>query len=68
MECGPQCQAILTVHFIDKDWVLHRVTPYVAPFPARHTGRNISLSLDAMIEELGLDLDSVNWELITLPM
>ena len=24
----------LTVHFIDKDWTLHRFTPFVAPFPA----------------------------------
>ena len=42
----------LTVQFIDKDWVLHRFTHYVAPFPA-NTGKNISLSLDALIEEEG---------------
>jgi hypothetical protein len=54
----------LTVHFIDKDWVLHRFTPYVAPFPARHTGKNISLGLDAMVEDLGLDTG--DWELFSV--
>ena len=54
----------LTVHFIDKDWILHRFTPYVAPFPARHTGQNISIGLDAMIEELGLD--NGQWELFSI--
>ena len=47
----------LTIHFIDKNWELHRWTPYVAPFPAMHTGRNIALGLDAMVEELGLNND-----------
>ena len=54
----------LTVHFISKDWKLYRFTPYVAPFPARHTGKNISLSLDAMVEELGLAYG--NWELFAV--
>ena len=54
----------LTVHFIDRDFVLHRFTPYVAPFPARHTGKNISIGLDAMIEELGLD--NGQWELFAV--
>ena len=36
----------LTLHFIDKNWRLHRWTPYIAPFPASHTGKNISLGLD----------------------
>ena len=51
----------LTIHFIDKEWKLHRFTPYVAPFPARHTGENIALGLDAMIEEL--ELDGSQWDL-----
>ena len=54
----------LTVHFITKDWKLYRFTPYVAPFPARHTGKNISLSLDAMVEELGLS--DGHWELFAV--
>ena len=54
----------LSVHLIDKNWVLHRWTPYVKPFPARHTGRNISLGLDAMVEELGLT--EQNWELYSV--
>ena len=54
----------LTVHFISKDWKLFRFTPYVAPFPARHTGKNISLSLDAMVEELGLSVG--DWELFAI--
>ena len=54
----------LTVHFIDKDWMLHRFTPFVAPFPANHTGKNIALGLDAMIESLGLD--DGDWELFSV--
>ena len=54
----------LTLHFIDKNWRLHRWTPYVAPFPASHTGKNISLGLDAMVEELGLD--GPQWELFSV--
>ena len=38
-----------------------RWTPYVAPFPARHTGKSMSLGLDAIIQELGLEVDQ--WEL-----
>ena len=45
----------LTLHFITKDWKLYRFTPYIRPFPQKHTGHNISLSLDQMIEELKLD-------------
>ena len=33
----------------------------MAPFPARHTGKNISLGLDAMVESLGLTGEQ--WEL-----
>ena len=44
----------LTVHFIDKDWTLHRWTPYVRYFPDRHTGVNIKLTLDDMIGILDL--------------
>ena len=54
----------MTVHFVDKNWVLHRFTPYIAPFPASHTGKNLSLCLDAMIEELGFD-EGV-WDLYTV--
>lgn len=49
----------LTVHFIDKNWKLHRYTPYIKPFPGRHTGVNIALELDSMIEDLGLKKDSI---------
>ena len=48
----------LTVHFIDKFWNLHRFTPYIRPFPERHTGANIALTLDSMISDLGLDNNS----------
>ena len=51
----------LTIHFIEKDWNLLRFTPFVAPFPADHTGKNIALGLDSMIESLGLD--NGNWDL-----
>ena len=36
----------------------------MAPFPASHTGNNISLGLDAMVEGLGLDGDQ--WELFSV--
>ena len=45
---------ILTIHFIDRNWHLHRWTPFVKPFPESHTGINISMNLEAMVEELGL--------------
>ena len=44
--------------------LLHRWTPYVAPFPASHSGNNISIGLDTMIEELGLD--GSQWELFAV--
>ena len=55
----------LTIHFIDRFWHLHRWTPFVKPFPERHTGKNISLGLEEMIQELnllneGIDLVCVN--------
>ena len=55
----------LTLHFIDKFWHLHRLTPFVKPFPQSHTGVNISLGLSDMIMELNLndadiDLTCVN--------
>ena len=39
-------------------------TPYVAPFPASHSGKNIAIGLDTMIEELGLD--GSQWELFSV--
>ena len=45
----------LTIHFIDRFWHLHRLTPFVKPFPERHTGINISLGLSDMIMELNLN-------------
>ena len=45
----------LTMHFITSDWELLNFTPYVRPFPERHTGKNISLVLDKFNEHLGLD-------------
>ena len=36
----------------------------MAPFPARHTGKNICLGLEAMVEELGLDGEQ--WELFSI--
>ena len=44
----------LTVHFLDKNWLLHRWTPFVRHFPDRHTGAMIKLQLDEMIESLDL--------------
>ena len=36
----------------------------MAPFPARHTGQNIALGLDAMLDDLGLNGD--DWELFAV--
>ena len=44
--------------------LLFRWTPFVAPFPARHTGQNIALGLDAMLDDLGLNGD--DWELFAV--
>lgn len=44
--------------------MIHRWSPYVAPFPASHSGKNISIGLDAMIEEMGLD--GSQWELFSV--
>ena len=45
----------LTVHWIDKEWTLHRWTPFIRHFPDRHTGQLIKIKLDDMITSLGLD-------------
>jgi hypothetical protein len=45
----------LTASYIDKDWTMQRWTPFVKPFPERHTGVNIRLELDGMIEQLAMD-------------
>ena len=34
---------------------MQRWTPFVKPFPERHTGVNIRLELDGMIEQLAMD-------------
>ena len=44
---------------LDKSFKLHRFTPYIKPFPDRHTGVNIALELDNMIESLGLNNDNI---------
>ena len=45
----------LTMQYISKDLELYRFTPYIKPFGQRHTGENIRVGLDKMIEELGLN-------------
>ena len=49
----------LTVHWIDKDWLLHRWTKFVKHFPDRHIGKLIKLKLDEMIKSLGLDSPNI---------
>ena len=49
----------LTVHWIDKEWILHRWTPFVKHFPDRHTGKLIKVKLDEMIRNLGLDSQDI---------
>ena len=43
------------MQYISKDLELYRFTPYIKPFGQRHTGENIRVGLDKMIEELGLN-------------
>ena len=51
--------------FIDQEFRMHRWVPYVKPFPVKHSGANISITLNKMIERLDLAdqdiaLNSVN--------
>ena len=54
----------LTIQLIDCDWNLLCFTPFVRPFPGNHSGVNIAVCLDGMIEELGID--STAWELFSV--
>ena len=49
------CFLALTMHFISKDWELYCFTPFVKPFSERYTGEIISVCLDKMIVDLGLN-------------
>ena len=48
----------LTVSWIDPDWNMLRFTPFVKPFPGRHTGVRISLQLDDMIDDLDFNVET----------
>ena len=54
----------LTIQVIDKNWNLHCFTPYIHPFPQNHTGVNISVCLDEMLEKFGLD--NIDWDLFSV--
>lgn len=45
----------LTVSWIDPKWRLLRFTPFVHPFPGRHTGDRICVELDDMVDDLKFD-------------
>ena len=45
----------LTLSWINLKWEMLRFTPFVHPFPGRHTGNRISVELDDMFEELQFD-------------
>ena len=49
----------LTVQFIDDDFKLHRYTPFCKKFEGKHTGQNIAIELDKMIESLKLDINEL---------
>jgi adenylate kinase len=49
----------LTVQFIDDQFKLHRYTPFCRKFEGNHTGKNIAIELDKMIESLKLDIDDL---------
>ena len=44
----------LTLHFITSNWELQNLTPYVRPFPERHTGKNTTMVLDCLMSILVL--------------
>ena len=48
----------LTVSWIDSCWRMLRFTPFVQPFPGRHTGVRISLELDDMIDDLDFNVET----------
>ena len=45
----------LNITFITKEWTMVSFTPFVRPFLDKHSGSNISLCLDNMIESLHLN-------------
>ena len=50
----------LTCHFIDKLFRIHRWTPAVALFNESHTGENIQVALEKLVEEkLGINMDDM---------
>ena len=50
----------LSCHFIDKLFRIHRWTPAVALFNESHTGENIQMALERLVEsKLGITLDSL---------
>ena len=48
----------LTISWIDPDWNMLRFTPFVQPFPGRHTGVRISMELDDMIDDLDFNVET----------
>ena len=48
------CFISLTIHFVSKEFKLLRFVPFCSHFVEKHTGRNIKLRLDEMLESLGL--------------
>ena len=48
----------LTLSWIDPKWRMQRFTPFVHPFPGRHTGVRISLELDDMMDDLNFDMNT----------
>lgn len=47
----------LTVHWIDQDFKMQKLVPFVSRFDSRHTGRNILIKLSESVAKLGLDGD-----------
>ena len=45
----------LTLSWVDQKFRLLRFTPFVHPFPGRHTGDRISIELDEMLRDLQFD-------------
>ena len=45
----------LTLTFIGPDFKMYNFTPFLKPFDGRHTGANISISLEEMMNELNLN-------------
>ena len=49
----------LTIQFLTDEMEIIRLVPYTSHFPQRHTGVNIKMKIEKMLEALGLDSNTI---------